>query len=152
MMKMKTGALLLLTAILSSCGYQDRSETTEADPAARINPWEQYLATPQYGDLVRTNGFVFIGREALEINICVDGTERCEGPFNVDGSPQPCWLKFKPSAEDDIKKLGIPGSLKDGRYWFKAQGRIAVRPGLFGHLNSYTCQVELERVTKISPE
>lgn len=149
-MKIKAGALLLLTAILSSCSDQDKSETAEAGPSTSIDPWEQYLATPQYGDLVGINGRVSVGREASEINICVDGKEKCDGPFNVDGSPQPCWLEFEPSAEQDIKNFGVPGTLEDGNYWLKGQGRIAVHPGLFGHLNSYTCQVELQRVTKIS--
>lgn len=148
----KTGALLLAAVSFSSCGEQKSSERDRLVVTSGESTEDFDLPTPLYGHVVQISGMVFFGPEAQDINICVNGEEKCKPRPNVDGSPQPCWLEFTSSANDDIRRLKFDIPMKDGEYLFRGQGRIAVRPGQFGHLNMYTCQVELKHVTKISPQ
>lgn len=143
---------LLMIWLSTSCAEQASPDNSAQAPELQhYHELLRMLETPQYSEPGTIAGLASFGREMVQIGVCRNGEETCSMPINVDGSEQPCWLEFRPSAEADLKKIGIVGRIEDGSYWLKGQGRIATRPGLFGHLNSYTCQVELQRVTSLKP-
>lgn len=85
------------------------------------------------------------GFETSMIGVCGDKRSSCRVPVNVDGSEQPCWLVLSKKASEDADRL-VGRQREDGEYWIEGSGRIAVRPGGFGHLGAYTCQVEMQAV------
>jgi hypothetical protein len=80
------------------------------------------------------------------IDVC--GTSRADcGP---DREPRTnlrdCWLTFSPEGDRSLDGFLGRDRRPDGPFWIEADGRVALRPGGFGHLNQYRCQVEIVRV------
>jgi hypothetical protein len=139
-------ALLCFPPLVSCSGA---SEQTDAGGKSIANEYEelrQYLDTPQYGETRPISGKALFGRETSIIGVCESKRDSCKIPMNVDGLEQPCWLVFSKQSSADVKRLSGDSYGQDGEYWIDGFGRIAVRPGGFGHLNGYTCQVELSSV------
>ena len=153
---MRRTALLLLAA--TGCSSQPIAKPeqksagtgTEQGSAAQYRKFLEYLETPQYGATRDLKGVVLIRFETNAIALCDTGRSRCTMPTNVDGSSQPCWLERK---EGVALSLPVPdGESTDAQFWIEGSGRIAVHPGNFGHLGSYTCQVELTRLDRFDAD
>lgn len=135
----RAGAALALATVAAACGPVQTNETQTADRGR--GELLNYLETPQYGGPRRLRGAVTLGFEASLIEICDNEAGPCRPHRNIDGLDQPCWLEVAPSARRDL-----PPRLADGLYLAEITARIAVQPGMFGHLNQYTCQVEAVRI------
>jgi hypothetical protein len=121
------------------------AQTTEAATSPSDEEVRNFLRTPQYGAPRSIRGRLRLSFETSSLRICDGGDARtCETHRNVDGTDQACWTNFARSAEQDLS-----GRLSDGSYWIEFTGRVAVQPGLFGHLNQYTCQVEVLRIQRL---
>ena len=100
----------------------------------------EYFLLPKYGEPTEIKGQYWAHWERSSINLCSE-RRGCRVPRNVDGSEQSCWTVFVGEAA-----TAMSAELKEGEYWIEGTGRIAVLPGSFGHLNQYTCQVEISEV------
>jgi hypothetical protein len=125
--------------VTAACGSAQTNETDIAGPAR--DGLLNYLETPQYRGPRRLRGAVTLDFEVSLIEICDNEAGPCRPHRNIDGSEQACWLEFAPSARRDL-----PARPADGLYLAEITGRLAVQPGMFGHLSQYTCQVEAVRI------
>lgn len=128
----------------SACSGDVRSNSAEE---ARLQGHEElirYLSTPQYGPQRPVSGFLHVAPETFSLGLCDDDSDSCRVHKNVDGSEQSCWANLTEAGSASLEKLHP--HLGEGRYWIEGEARIAVRPGQFGHLGEYTCQVELIHV------
>ena len=132
---------LALIALAAACADRQPSGNSGSNETAGLAAEHQrlldYLETPLYREPTRVRGFVTLGFETSAIDICDNPEGRCVPHRNVDGSNQQCWLDFADSAARDL-----PQPVPDGNYQVLLTGRIAAQPGMFGHLNQYSCQVE----------
>lgn len=143
---------LLIIGLLTSCSEVKCPNNVSREAELRhYRELLKILETPQYSQAVEITGIASFGPEMVEIGLCPFGKETCDMPINVDGTFQPCWLVFRSNAEKDLEGMGIVKRIEDGSYRVRGLGRIATQPGLFGHLSSYTCQVELESITSFKP-
>jgi hypothetical protein len=100
-----------------------------------------YLQTPAYLGPTRFRGVVTMGFETSTVDVCDNAEGPCRRHRDVSGMDETCWLVLAPAAARDIA-----GRLADGVFIIELTGQIATRPGMFGHLGQYTCQVEALRV------
>jgi hypothetical protein len=135
----RAGAALALAMAAAACGPVQTNETETADRGQ--SELLNYLQTPQYRGPRRLRGAITLGFEASLIELCDNEAGPCRPHRNVDGLEQACWLEFAPSARRDL-----PARPADGLYLAEITGRLAVQPGMFGHLNQYSCQVEAVHV------
>ncbi|MEL6709413.1 MAG: hypothetical protein AAFP79_14140 [Pseudomonadota bacterium] len=127
---------------VSGCGNYP-GEGSEELSVMDEEDWIAHFLEPQYGPVQSISGVYSASFETSAINLC-DKEEACPLRRNVDGSQQLCWVDFQPEA----KGTYLLKNLEDGFYWLKAKGRIAVRPGSFGHLGGYTCQIEITEIDR----
>lgn len=85
--------------------------------------------------------------------LCPEGRENCSAPVHDDGTDDMsryCWLEFTNSARADRDRLHKGGGQWEGaqEYWMEGTGRIALKPGGFGHLAQYRCEVEMTNIGK----
>jgi len=141
----RTG-LLGFVALLSACCAQSAPDEAQRDKLKHYDELIAYLETPSYGLPRAITGKAVYGQETTMIGLCRTERRACVAPTNVDGSDQPCWLVFTEAGAASLAKATGRQYQQDGEYWIEGEGRIAVRPGGFGHLSEYGCQVEISHV------
>jgi hypothetical protein len=140
---------LISVLALASCSRGvDQGQAASGAGTNEIDELRAFLNTPQYEPIRRISGKAMFGQETSIIGVCESERATCKLPLNIDGFEQPCWLEFTKRASADLERLAGVTYLENGEYWINGAGRIAVRPGLFGHLNKYTCQVEMTSVAE----
>lgn len=124
---------------------EEPHEQTLTEPA-ETDRLREYALTPRYGPVKAISGKAMFGQETSIIGLCSDRREKCTLPVNIDGSEEACWLAFTKESSADIERLHGQAYVENGEYWIEGEGRVAARPGGFGHLGAYTCQVEIKSV------
>ena len=132
-------AAIVLVASVTACSAPDPAPSeSEAMIAAVENP--------PYGPLKRVTGKVLFGQETVMIGLCRAERRLCTIPTDANGAEQPCWLDFTAAGSESLTRVTGRRYQEDGEYWIEAEGRVADRPGGFGHLSQYGCQVEISSV------
>ena len=101
----------------------------------------------EYGPLTAITGIFSRYPETTTLVLCSEDAEHC----NRD-APDSCWAKFTLVGDTQATKLiGPKKSPYDdyGEYWFEGTGRVARKPGDFGHLDAYNCEVLVDGVRVI---
>jgi len=141
-------ALLLFVMLASACSSKS-SDQPKSAPDKRFDELVEYLSTPQYGPVRAITGKAMFGFEVSDIALCHAPRKKCTLPINVDGSEQLCWVVASGEANKALASQPYASRDWQGEFWIEGHGRIAVRPGMFGHLGGYTCQVELTKIDVI---
>ena len=100
---------------------------------------------PDYGAEASLKEVYRFGFEVSVLHLCEKSREDCVSSLPLDGG---CWIEFTNVAATELKRLA-PNIFEADNYgeaWMEGTGRIAREPGNFGHLNDYSCQVELTHV------
>lgn len=114
---------LLLAAALFGCAEVEQTDTSSFAIAAPFT-------------------FAF---EVSSMNLCSVRGENNEAPSPSNGTD--CWVVFNRTASDNIANItGSDRFSKEGRFWIEGKGRVRSEVGGHGHLNNYTCEVEMTSV------
>ena len=130
-----------LIVLLCSC-----SERNVHDDKGPYEP-EQ----PAYGTQGTIKGYYRWGFETSAIHLCAVNREECLSSISSDDG---CWVEFTEAAYRQLIDLRGDGDNRDvyGEIWLEGSGRIAKKPGNFGHMSTFACQVELAAIHAIDPE
>ena len=130
---------MLLT--LTTCGvrHEDGSATT---PEA---------GAPVYGVTKPLRGFYSTGFEKSVFGLCLSGKDSCKIPISWDDPFKGfCWAEFSPRATASLERLIVEKPEAPGQViWLEGNGQIATKPGPFGHLGAYHCQVKIDEVRMV---
>jgi len=94
-------------------------------------------------------GVYRFGFELSVLHLCDKPRKECVSTLPLEAGG--CWIEFTNVANAGLKQLA-PNIYKADNYgeaWMEGTGRIAREPGNFGHLNGYSCQVQLTHVRVI---
>ena len=140
-------ALIVALTVLGSCTPEKPfcSKENEGELENYHNLLDM-IENPQYTAAVPIAGVWSLGFENSSMAVCDYRSASCKFVRSVDGRITFCWVELSESAQGDIRKLHGNRSLEDGSYYVEGEALIATQPGMFGHLNSYTCQIELQNV------
>ncbi|TPE63626.1 hypothetical protein FJQ54_01815 [Sandaracinobacter neustonicus] len=137
-------SLLLGLALLAFIGtisnvHERRQIREQADAQAEARFNERL--SPQYDREVSFRGVTRFYFEINTILLCLDEAVPCRTPISTSGMPMECWVENK-----DKDKRHIPnGAMIEG------VGRVATRPGGFGHMNLYECQLQISEWHIVPP-
>ncbi|WP_447763214.1 hypothetical protein [Sphingopyxis panaciterrae] len=139
-MILRSGDLLAILAalMLAACGVRH----------ADGSPAEPEPGAPVYGSATALRGFYSTGFEKSAFAPCKSGKELCKIPVSwKDPFKGFCWVVFTPQGAASMRSLRANNPMADDRMiWLESEGRLAIKPGPFGHLGSYQCQVEFGHV------
>ena len=104
---------------------------------------------PRYGREVPLQGVYRSGFEVSVIHLCEKSRQDCADSLRLDDGG--CWVEFTEAAVAELERLApdFPKADEFAEAWVEGTGRIAREPGDFGHLNGYSCQVQLTGVRTI---
>ena len=123
-----------------------------SEPSAGNLQADNIREAPEYGAPVPIMGKALFGRETSAVVLCPKARESCSAPVHDDGTEdwsKYCWLKITDSARVDLERLHKLSEFEDpGEFWMEGKGRVAVKPGAFGHVGQYGCQVEMTQIAK----
>lgn len=142
---------LALTA-LSACSQSNEIANEPYTAEAQLAAEKKFWRSPRYGEIKAVRGEVFQGFETSAIRLCEVDRESCVPPRNADGSEQWCWLTSYVPKDAPLDRPVGPDFTEGGEYWFEGDVRIAVRPGSFGHLGEYTCQVQIHNTRVLTKD
>lgn len=104
---------------------------------------------PAYGDEVSIKGNYVWGFETSAFYLCSETRKRCVSTAPLNGAG--CWIEFTKEGFAQLSKLrpNDDDMLEGGEVWIEGSGRIARRPGNFGHLGGYSCQIQIASVYSV---
>jgi hypothetical protein len=130
--------VIVATAFLLCACQKENPDQIQAPPTQDAT---------EYGPLSSITGIFSRTPEAIALVLCSEDGEHC----NHD-APEACWTKFTPVGDTQATKLlGPKKSQYDdyGEYWFEGTGKVARKPGGFGHLDAYNCEILVDGVRVI---
>lgn len=87
--------------------------------------------------------------EVSSIDLCAPGAAEI-GPVCPENG-EGCWLGFTEAASEDLTEItGFEMFQEEGTFWIEGEGKLIGEDGAFGHLNVYSCEVEMSSVSKFS--
>jgi hypothetical protein len=101
---------------------------------------------PVYGPVRRLAGDAAWGMETEVIDVCGSSQADCGPDREVRDNLRDCWLTYTPEGNRSLRSFLGGRAPDNGSYWIEVDGRVALQPGGFGHLNQYRCQIEVVRV------
>ena len=136
--------VLVLSLLIAGCS---------SGPSSGDRQSRQVGEDAEYGDPMPINGKAIFGSEQSAVVLCPGARKNCSAPVHDDGTDDMsrfCWLKFTDSARADRERLRKGGRQSEyaGEYWMEGKGRTFLKPGTFGHLAQYPCQVEMTTIGK----
>ncbi len=140
-MRLERAMILGLVVLLWSC-----SERNVYDETGSFEPPQ-----PAYGKQEGLKGLYSWGFEISAIHLCNTTRDDCLYPIGAEGE---CWVEFTEAAYRQLEELrgDSLGSDDYGQVWLEGSGRVTKKPGNFGHMSDYGCQVELGAVHVVSQE
>ena len=120
--------------MLSACSPR----RADAEPGS----WAYPVPASSYGQMSRLKGIYWWGPESMAIYLCDRPRRQCLARVSeVDG----CWVEFSVAAHIRLGKRDD----QVGEVWLEGIGRKTRRPGRFGHLGEYRCQVEIVEIRTV---
>ena len=89
--------------------------------------------------------------ETSALYLCRGPRRQCLSEAALDRAG--CWIEFTEEGYAQLSKLRLKDDnmIEGGEVWIEGLGRIASQSGNFGHLGSYSCQIQLTHVSKVDP-